>query len=446
MGSAFKNKGVQLLLDAVIDFLPKPSEVKNYAFDKLKDGAKTEMVTDDKKPFVGLAFKLEETQYGQLTWVRIYQGKVKKGSTIVNTNTGKKNKVSRMVRMHSAQMEDISEAGAGDIFALFGVDCASGESFCDSNVSFTMTPMHVPEPVMSLTVKPKKNDQLDTFLKALNRFQREDPTFVVKVNSESEEIIISGMGELHLFVYCERMKREYDVDLIVGNPTVNYRETIGAKYKFNYLHKKQSGGAGQYARVIGYIEPTDPDKKGADADLSCQFVNATTGSNVPNEYIPSIEKAFHECTKKGPKTGYPVVGVRYVLTDGQTHVVDSSTMAFQIATRDSFRMAYQEAEPSVLEPIMDVEVTVPAEFQSGIMGQLVKRRGTITNTQTKAGLFIMNADVPLSSMFGYATELRGSTQGIGEFAMEYKMHSPVQDFEVQDVIDAYQKKIRDKEE
>jgi elongation factor G len=227
------------------------------------------MIIDSKKPFVGLAFKLEETQYGQLTWIRIYQGKVKKGSTIVNTSTGKKTKVSRMVRMHSAAMEDINEAGAGDIFALFGVDCASGESFCDQSCNYSMTPMHVPEPVMSLTIKPKKNDQLDTFLKALNRFQREDPTFLVKINEESEEIIISGMGELHLFVYCERMKREYDVDLIVGNPTVNYRETITEKAKFSYLHKKQSGGAGQYAKVIGYVEPIGEDNEGEDADLSC---------------------------------------------------------------------------------------------------------------------------------------------------------------------------------
>lgn len=238
MGSAFKNKGVQPLLDAVVDFLPTPMEVNNYAFNKNKDGEKELMVTSDKKPFVGLAFKLEETQFGQLTWVRIYQGKVKKGSTIINTSTGKKCKVSRMVRMHSAKMEDINEAGAGDIFALFGVDCASGESFCDSQGNYSMTPMHVPDPVMSLTIRPKTKDNLDNFLKALKRFQREDPTFVVQVNEESEEIIISGMGELHLFVYCERMKREYGIELIVGNPTVNYRETIGAHAKFNYLHKK----------------------------------------------------------------------------------------------------------------------------------------------------------------------------------------------------------------
>jgi len=248
-----------------------------------------------------------------------------------------------MVRMHSKDMEDINEAGPGDIFALFGVDCASGETFCDPNVKIAMTNMHVPDPVMSIAVHPKKKDNLDNFLKALNRFQREDPTFVVKHNTESEEIIISGMGELHLFVYCERMKREYGIDLKVGNPTVNYRETIGGRADFNYLHKKQSGGAGQYARVIGYIEPTG-DSKGEDADLSCQFKDATTGNNIPNEYIPAIEKAFHEFCKRGPKTGYPIVGMKYVLTDGQTHVVDSSSLAFQIATRYSIQENMQNAE------------------------------------------------------------------------------------------------------
>ena len=267
-----------------------------------------------------------------------------------------------MVRMHSNEMEDISEAGAGDIFAIFGVDCASGETFCDQTINYVMQEMHVPDPVMSLTIKPKKADQLEVFLKALNRFQREDPTFVVKQNMESEEIIISGMGELHLFIYCERMKREYDIDLHVGNPTVNYRETISQKTNFNYLHKKQSGGAGQFARVIGYIEPVNEDgASSTDADLTCQFVDKTEGQNIPNEYTPSIEKAFHECTKKGPQTGYPVVGVRYVLTDGQTHVVDSSTLAFSIATKYSFREAFQKAAPQILEPVMNVEVTVPSE-------------------------------------------------------------------------------------
>lgn len=328
LGSAYKNKGVQKMMDGIIDYLPRPTEVTNHAYDKNNDGQKVVMEINNKKPFVGLAFKLEETKFGQVTYVRVYQGKIKKGATIVNTNTGKKVKVSRMVRMHSAEMEDINECGAGDIFALFGVDCASGESFCELNNNYQMTEMHVPEPVMSLTIKPKRNEDLDSFLKALNRFQREDPTFTVNHNMESEEIIISGMGELHLFVYCERIKREYDVDVIVGNPTVNYRETIGSKTSFNYLHKKQSGGAGQYAKVIGYVEPLNSDITAEDANLNNIFANKTEGMNIPNEYIPAIEKAFHEFCKKGPKTGYPVVGMRYVLTDGQTHVVDSSSMAF----------------------------------------------------------------------------------------------------------------------
>lgn len=238
MGSAFKNKGVQPLLDGVLDYLPDPTEVENIALDLSNNEEKTIMKIDNRLPFVGLAFKLEETQYGQLTWVRIYQGSIKKGATLTNTASGKKAKISRMVRMNADKMEDISDAGAGDFFAFFGVDCASGETFCDISCKYAMTSMHVPEPVMSLTIKPKRQTDLDTFLKALNRFQREDPTFTVKQNEESEEIIISGMGELHLFIYCERMKREYDVDLIVGNPTVNYRETISAKASFNYLHKK----------------------------------------------------------------------------------------------------------------------------------------------------------------------------------------------------------------
>ncbi len=361
MGSAYKNKGVQLLLDGVLDYLPNPTEVNNYAYDITKEKEKIQMMIDNKLPFVGLAFKLEESQFGQLTYVRIYQGKIKKGTVLTNTATKKKIKISRMVRMHSNDMEDISEAGAGDIFAIFGVDCASGETFCDLSVNFTMEDMHVPDPVMSLTVKPKKATDLETFLKALKRFQREDPTFIVKQNMESEEIIISGMGELHLFIYCERMRREYSVDLQVGNPTVNYRETIGQKASFNFLHKKQSGGAGQFARVVGYIEPSTDDPSDPEADLSCQFVDATEGQNIPNEYIPSIEKAFHEVCKKGPRTGYPVVGVKYVLKDGQTHVVDSSTMAFGIATRNSFLEAYEKAEPQILEPVMNVEVTVPLE-------------------------------------------------------------------------------------
>lgn len=295
-----------------------------------------ELVVDPKLPFVGLAFKLEENQYGQLTYMRLYQGVIKKGFIIHNTATGDKVKLSRMVRMHSNQMEDISEAGPGDIFAMFGVNCASGETFTDGK-KLSLTSMHVPDPVMSLTIKPKDKNDLTRFMQALNRFQREDPTFRVSQNIESDEIIISGMGELHLFIYSERIKREYNIPVVVGNPTVNYRETVTEKYEFNYLHKKQSGGAGQYAKILGYIEPNVADITAPGADTSNVFIDATKGNNIPNEYIPAIEKAFHEATKKGPLTGYPVIGCKFVLTDGQTHVVDSSAMAFGLATKGAFR-------------------------------------------------------------------------------------------------------------
>jgi len=328
---------------------------------------------------------------------------------------------------------------------MFGVDCASGETFTTGS-KLAMSTMHVPDPVMSLTIKPKDKNDLTKFLNALRRFEREDPTFTVAQNPESEEIIISGMGELHLFIYSERMKREYDIPVIVGNPTVNYRESITECYEFTYLHKKQSGGAGQYAKIMGRVEPNVEDITNPDADTSNVFIDATKGNNLPNEYIPAIEKAFHEATKKGPLTGYPVIGARFVLTDGKTHVVDSSQMAFSLATKGAFREAYLNGGGKILEPIMDVQVTVDAEFQQGIMGGLMKRRGNMTDTKTQDGMFIVNADVPLATMFGYATELRGQTQGLGEFSMEYKNHAPVEEYEVQDIIDSYKKKQQESDE
>lgn len=442
MGSAYKNTGIQCALDGVVDYLPDPTEVNNFALDQNKNEEKIKLDIDKKKAFVGLAFKLEENQYGQLTYVRIYQGMLKKGSFITNTATGEKVKLSRMVRMHSNELEDISEIGPGDIFAMFGVNCASGETFTDGS-KYTMTSMHVPDPVMSLTIKPKRKDDLTKFMSALRRFEREDPTFTLTHNIESDEMIISGMGELHLFIYSERLKREYDIPCDVGNPTVNYRETITSKYVFEYLHKKQSGGAGQYAKIMGYCEPAVPDITDPEADQSNIFVDATMGNNIPNEYIPAVEKAFHECCKKGPQTGYPVIGTKFVLTDGQTHVVDSSQMAFGLATKGAFRECYTNGGGKILEPIMNVEVTVDTEYQNGIMGGLLKRRGSITNAKVQQGLYIINADIPLASMFGYATELRGMTQGLGEFSMEYKNHAPVEEFEVQSVIDAYKKKLQE---
>jgi len=439
MGSALKNIGVQLVLDGVCDYLPAPYEVKNYGFNySHPDKPKVEMIVDDKKEFVGYAFKLDETKFGQLTYMRVYQGKIRKGDYVTNTNGMKRVKVSRMVRMHADEMEDISECGAGDIFGLFGVECNTGDTFTGSS-NIQMQSMHVPDPVMSLTIKPGRKDEITKFMKALRRFQREDPTFVVKFNDESEEVVISGMGELHLNIYAERMRREYGIHVGLSSPTVNYRETISARAHFNYLHKKQTGGAGQFARVIGYLEPI-PATEGV--DRACQFVDNTKGSNLPHEFIPPVQKAFLECIERGPQTGFPVVGVRYVLTDGEIHTVDSSSHAFSIAAKASFREAFQDAGPIILEPLMTIEVIVPLQYQNQVLGQLIKRRCQITKTQGSGEFFTINGEIPLSRMFGYSGELRGATQGTGEFSMEYKTHQIMEEFEADQVRIANEKFAR----
>ncbi len=341
----------------------------------------------------------------------------------------KRVKVARMVRMHADEMEDITECCAGDIFGLFGVECNSGDTFTNG-INYVMQSMHVPEPVMSLTITPGKRDEITRFMKALKRFQREDPTFVVKYNDESEEVVISGMGELHLNIYSERMKREYGVNVSLSSPTVNYRETVTSRAYFNYLHKKQTGGAGQFARVIGYIEPI-PESEGK--DRACQFVDMTKGSNLPHEFIPPVQKAFLECIEKGPQTGFPVIGVRYVLTDGEIHTVDSSSHAFMIATKASFREAFKDAGPVILEPLMNIEVVVPLQFQNSAMAQLLKRKASITKTQGAADIFTANGEIPLARMFGYSSDLRGVTQGQGEYSMEYKTHQVMDNYEADQV-------------
>jgi len=334
MGSAIKNKGVQLVLDAVGEFLPSPIERTTSAFDLKNNEEKITLNNDATKPFIGLAFKLEENKYGQLTYMRAYQGKIRRGDVLLHVNQNKKVKISRLVRMHSNEMEEIQDASAGDIFAIFGIECATGDTFTD-NVAVSMESMHVPEPVMSLSIKPKKTEYISKFMKALKRFQREDPTFRISQNDETEEMIISGMGELHLQIYAERIRREYDIDVDIGNPNVNYRESISAKSNYNFLHKKQTGGAGQFAKVIGFIEPTISDFENSE-EKGNYFEDKTGGENIPNEYIPAIEKAFHEACKRGPLTGSPVIGVKFVLEDGQTHPVDSSSLAFGIATKYAF--------------------------------------------------------------------------------------------------------------
>jgi len=434
-GSAYKNKGVQVLLDAVDFYLPNPSEVTNQAHDQKNNEAKVTLSSDPALPFVGLAFKLEDGRYGQLTYMRIYQGTVRKGDTIYNNVNGKKVKVPRLVRMHSSDMHDIEEARAGDICALFGVECASGDTFTDGEVSYTMTSMHIPAAVIDLAVAPKDKSSQANFSKALNRFTKEDPTFRVKRDEESAQTIISGMGELHLEIYIERMKREYGCEVVAGKPQVAYRETIAQRGDYNYTHKKQTGGSGQYAKVAGFIEPLP-----GDAVETFEFVDEVVGGSVPREFISAVEKGFREAIVKGPLIGFPVVGVRAVLNDGAAHAVDSSEMAFKVASIAAFKEAMQVARPIVMEPIMKVEVTAPEEFQGSIIGQINQRRGVIMSTETAESYVTAVSEVPLNMMFGYSTDLRSATQGKGEFTMEFSKYMPVPKAEQDALIAEHQKR------
>ena len=417
MGSAYKNKGVQELLDAVNMYLPCPTEVTNKALDL--DNNETEMVVSNNPadPLVALAFKLEDGRYGQLTYVRTYQGVIKKGESIINTRTGKKVKVGRLVRMHSNEMEEIDEAGSGDIIALFGIDCASGDTFCDGRINWSMTSMHIPAPVISLAIKPKDTKAQDNISKALNRFCKEDPTFKSFVDHETGETIISGMGELHLDVYIERMKREYKAEVEVGAPRVAYRETITLQAPFDYTHKKQTGGSGQFGRVAGYMEPL--------TEGVYEFVDQIVGGAIPREFIPSCDKGFQASMEKGFLIGAPITGVRMAINDGSYHTVDSSDMAFQQAARGAFKEAYKKAGAVIMEPIMKVAVEGPSEFQGAIMGSLNQRRGMIVGTSEEANYTVVEAEMPLSEMFGYSTVLRSLTQGKAEFSMEFASYKQV---------------------
>ncbi|XP_072999399.1 elongation factor G, mitochondrial [Typha latifolia] len=427
MGSAFKNKGVQPLLDGVLDYLPFPTEVENYALDQNNSEEKVLLSGTPAGPLVALAFKLEEGRFGQLTYLRIYEGVIRKGDFIINVNTGKRIKVPRLVRMHSNEMEDIQEAHAGQIVAVFGVDCASGDTFTDGTVRYTMTSMNVPEPVMSLAVSPVSKDSGGQFSKALNRFQREDPTFRVGLDVESGQTIISGMGELHLDIYVERIRREYKVDAKVGKPRVNFRETVTQRAEFDYLHKKQSGGQGQYGRVSGYIEPLP-----MGSATKFEFENMIIGQAIPSNFIPAIEKGFKEASNSGSLIGHPVENLRVVLTDGASHAVDSSELAFKLAAIYAFRQCYTAAKPVILEPVMKVELKAPTEFQGTVTGDINKRKGMIVGNDQDGDDTIVIAHVPLNNMFGYSTALRSMTQGKGEFTMEYLEHSPVsQDVQMQ---------------
>ncbi|KAI4265260.1 MAG: hypothetical protein L6R38_009549 [Xanthoria sp. 2 TBL-2021] len=437
MGSALADTSVQPMLDGVCDYLPNPSEVENLALDRRREEAPVKLVSYNSLPFVGLAFKLEESNFGQLTYIRVYQGSLRKGLNVYNARTNKKVKVPRIVRMHSNEMEEVSEIGAGEICAVFGIDCASGDTFTDGTLGYTMTSMFVPEPVISLSIKPKDNKDLQNFSKAMSRFQREDPTFRVHVDTESNETIISGMGELHLDIYVERMRREYRVACETGQPQVAYRETLTQRVPFDHTLKKQTGGAGDFARVMGWMEPTG-------ALEANQFSEEVKGGTISEKFLFACDKGFQASCEKGPLIGHRVLGAKMVINDGATHMTDSSEMAFKTATQQAFRKAFAMGKPQILEPLMKTTITAPNEFQGNIVGLLNKRNAVISDTDIGPEDFTLYADCSLNSMFGFSTQLRAATQGKGEFSMEFSHYNPAPMQLQKELISKHEKYLADK--
>ncbi len=413
VGSAFKNKGVQPLLDAVSRYLPSPLEREISARQVNDETQKMVLKPDPNEPFVGMAFKIVEDPYGQLTFMRIYQGKINKGEMYINQRTGRKERFSRIVRMHADDREEIDSAEAGDIVAIMGIDCASGETYAAERDYCTLESMYVPEPVIKIAVQPASRADGDKMSKALQRFRKEDPTFQVYNDEETSETIICGMGELHLDIYIERIRREYKVDIEVGAPKVSYREAPGEKVEFNYKHKKQTGGSGQFAHIVGELTPID-----TEGETLFEFEEHIVGGRIPKQFIPPVEKGIRDSLEKGPLAEYPVVGVRIDLRDGSYHDVDSSERSFYIAAQGCFRETMQKSKPALLEPIMKVELECPEEYQGDVVGDVIRRRGLIGSTDIREGVSYIIAEVPLAETFGYATDLRSQTKGQGTFTME----------------------------
>lgn len=420
LGTAFKNKGVQTLLDAVTRYLPSPLDREIKAKDFTDTDKPCPLEADASKPFVGMAFKIVEDPYGTLTFMRIYQGTVEKGETYFNQRTGRKERFSRIMRMHSDKREEIDSASAGDIVAIMGIDSASGDTYATEAQTCTLESIYVPESVIKVAVTPKERSGSDKLGKALQRFRKEDPTFRVFTDEETGEVIMAGMGELHLEVYVERIRREYKIEVEVGAPRVSYRETPTQKVEFNYKHKKQTGGSGQFAHIVGYFEPME------DEEESHVFEDSIVSGRIPKQYIPAVQKGFVSALPKGTVAQYPVTGIKMHLQDGSYHDVDSSEMAFTICSRDCFKQNFPKTKPVLLEPVMTLEIESPENFQGSIVGDLTSRRGIIESTDIKEdGTTLIVGEIPLAETFGYATDLRSMTQGQGTFTMELRGYRKV---------------------
>lgn len=418
-GSSFKNKGVQLVLDAVVDYLPNPMEVPPQPEMDLEGNPTGGFAyVDAAKPLRALAFKIMDDRFGALTFTRIYSGQLKKGDTILDTATGKTERISRIVEMHANDREEVDEAQAGDIVALIGMkNVQTGHTLCDPKKPATLEPMVFPDPVISIAVAPKKKGDNEKMGLALSKMVQEDPSFQVETDQESGEVILKGMGELHLDIKVDILKRTHGVEVEVGKPQVAYRESITRRLQDSYTHKKQSGGSGQYAKIDYAIEP-------GEVGTGFFFESKVTGGNVPREFWPAVQKGFETSVDKGPLAGYPVVDLKVTLTDGGFHPVDSSAIAFEIAARAAYRQSLPKAGPQLLEPVMKVDVFTPEDYMGDVIGDLNRRRGMIKSQDPTMTGVRVKADVPLSEMFGYIGDLRTMTSGRGQFSMEFSHYAP----------------------
>ncbi len=448
LGSAYKNKGIQPLLDAIAKYLPSPLDCEYYAYQedrdqriedrgetadggeqKLEDenlssilnplpsnDKKFQIYPDTEKLPVAMAFKIVEDPYGTLTYMRIYQGVLTKGLTYYNQRTGEKQRISRIFRMHAEQREELDTAEAGDIVAVIGIDCNSGDTFASKPNYCTLESIYVPEPVIQVAIKAAQTRDADRLGKALYRFRKEDPTLSITSDQETGETLIAGMGELHLDVYVERIRREYKIEVITSPPKVNYREAPTAAVEFDVKHKKQSGGSGQYAHIVGTMSPIPEDDESGETFL---FEDKITGGTIPMNYIPAIEKGFRGSLEKGPVAGFPVVNLKILINDGSFHTVDSSDLAFRICAQTALRETFPRMKPTLLEPIMKLEIECPSQFQGNVVGDVNSRRGIIMVTETVGATTRIEGEIPLAETFGYSTTLRSMTQGQGTFSMEF---------------------------